>query len=253
MSHIISPTGRKAPSSIDIAFFIVTLLFSTLSISSEAKKHGHGSETFKALEIDLAAGRTSHSEDFYYWDSHGSIGNDEHQWLFKSEGEFVESDFERLEIWGMYSKPIDEFWNAQAGIRYDFEPTAIGYLAFGIEGTAPFEIETEWHAFISHEGDLSTRIKLHLDLPLTQRIFTKPYLELDIQAQNVEEIEVGSGFSGIEFGIRTRYEITRKLAPFLDLRYERLLGQTKNDAEASVPGSEETSSFIVMIGLQLAF
>jgi uncharacterized protein involved in copper resistance len=44
---------------------------------------------------------------------------------------------------------------------------------------------------------------------------------------------IGSGLSTVEAGLRLRYEITRKFAPYVDVHYERKFGQTSSIARSN--------------------
>lgn len=44
--------------------------------------------------------------------------------------------------------------------------------------------------------------------------------------QRVEEFTTGSGLNNLEFGVRLRYEIHRKFAPYIGLSLDRSFGQT---------------------------
>lgn len=104
--------------------------------------------------------------------------------------------------------------------------------------------------FISDEGDLTARLRREHDLLLTQRLIFQPYVEINLSAQDVEEQEIGAGFTEGEIGFQTRYEITRKFAPYVDLRYERKFGETASFAEDE---GEDKDDFVAALGIRLMF
>jgi copper resistance protein B len=63
---------------------------------------------------------------------------------------------------------------------------------------------------------------------LTQQWVLKPYGELNLFTQDVDELSADRGFSNTEIGLQLRYEVTRKFAPYLDLRHERNFGDDKD-------------------------
>jgi copper resistance protein B len=63
--------------------------------------------------------------------------------------------------------------------------------------------------------------------------------------QDVEALEVGAGFSSAELGVQTRYEFTRQFAPYVDLKYERKLGETADLND----GADD--NFIISLGIRL--
>lgn len=75
-------------------------------------------------------------------------------------------------------------------------------------------------------------------------------MEINLSAQDVEEQEIGAGFVDGEFGLQTRYEITRKFAPYIDLRYERKFGETSSIAKSE---GEDNDNVIGAVGIRFMF
>lgn len=199
------------------------------------------------LETDIGAGR---DDTIASWDFDGWIGSDYDKLWLKSEGETEDGDTHQAEFWAMYSRNVAEFWDAQLGVRHDTEPRSTSYLVAGFEGLAPYFFETEAHLFVSNDGDVSARLRQENDLLMTQQLIMQPYLEVNLFAQDVPELDTGAGLADAEIGIQTRYEITRKFAPYLDLRYERKFGETANIAKDE---GERRDDFIASVGLRLMF
>ncbi len=199
------------------------------------------------LEADVGEGR---DYTIGSWDLDGWVGGDYHKLAIKSEGEVANSHSEQAEFWTMYSRNVAEFWDAQLGIRYDDTPVNEGYLVLGVEGLAKYFFETEAHLFVSAEGDVSVRVRQENELLITQRLILQPYIELEVFAQDVPEQDVAAGLATGEFGLQTRYEITRKFAPYFDLRYERSFSSTGRIAARE---GERKEDFIAAVGLRLLF
>jgi copper resistance protein B len=233
---------------------LATLLVLTVSgaaSAAEVESHQaeHGGQTFHMfrLEADYGAGQ---DDPIASWDFDGWIGGDVNKLWLKSEGEVVDGKTEQAEFWAMYSRNVATFWDAQVGIRHDTQPESTTYLVAGFEGLAPYFFETEAHLFVSDEGDVSARIRQENDFLLTQRLILQPYIEANLYAQDVTDQEVGAGLANAEFGLQTRYEITRKFAPYVDFRYERKFGETSSIAKKN---GEDNDDFIASIGLRLMF
>lgn len=236
--------------------FLITLFSIAFSIPAFAQEethhpadHQHGSEIWHRflLEGDYGAGQEGPVAS---WDLDGWIGTDENKLWLKSEGESSDGKLEQAESWALYSRNIAEFWDAQAGLRHDTQPDSATYLALGFDGLAPYFFETEAHLFVSDEGDVSARLRQENDFLLTQRLILQPYAEINLSAQDVEEQEIGGGFTEGEIGLQTRYEITRKFAPYIDLRYERKFGETASIAEDE---GEDKDDFITVLGIRFMF
>lgn len=220
----------------------------SLAVAADMKEM-HEDTTFHMIRLDTDIG-DSNEGSFGTWDLDGWVGGDTEKLWLRSEGEVVGGETEEAEAWAMYSRNIATYWDAQVGVRYDWEPVSTAYLVAGFEGLAPYWFETQAHLFLSDEGDLSARIREENDLLLTQRLIAQPYAEIDLYAQDVPEQEVGAGLSSAQFGLQTRYEITRKFAPYIDISYERKFGETGRLAEAD---DESKDEFIGAVGLRLMF
>lgn len=216
---------------------------------NDPHKNEHGGQIFHMfrMETDYGAGK---DDPVASWDFNGWVGTDENKLWLKSEGERVDDKTEAAEFWAMYSRNIATFWDAQVGIRHDTQPESTSYLVAGFEGLAPYFFETEAHLFVSDDGNVSTRIRQENDFLITQRLILQPYIEANLYAQDVPEQDVGAGLANGEIGLQTRYEITRKFAPYLDLRYERKFGETSSIAKSA---GENRDDFIASMGLRLMF
>jgi copper resistance protein B len=187
-----------------------------------------------ATEVDSA--------DLVTWDGAAWIGGDVNKLWLKTEGESEVGDVAGAEVQALWSRNIADFWDLQAGVRVDLEPDTTAHLAFGVQGLAPYRFETEATAFVSEDGDLSVRLHQSFDLHLTQRLIAEPYVELEAYAQDIAERGVGAGLAHGEVGLQTRYEITRKFAPYIDLAWEGALGETASITRANGGDVSATSA-----------
>ena len=235
--------------------YIVTagLLVVALSAHAEDMKHDmameHGgtiNHMFR-LETDYGA---SEEGGLATWDLDGWVGTDENKLWLKSEGTHTDGKLEDGEFWGMYSRNIATFWDAQAGIRMDAGPDAATYGVLGVTGLAPYYFETEAHLFLSTEGDVTARLREENDFLLTQKLILQPYAEVNLAAQDIPEREIGAGLTDGKVGLQTRYEFTKKFAPYVDVHYGRKFGETSSLAKQH---GEDDNGFVGAVGLRLMF
>jgi copper resistance protein B len=201
----------------------------------EELRREHGSIVTSRILIDQLETRIRKGRDGYFLNAEAWYGGDINKLWLKTEieGEIGRSP-EQAEAQVLYSRAIDPWWNLQAGVRYDFRPDPErAYLVLGIEGLAPYWFEVDAAAFVSNKGDVSARLEVENDLRLTQKLILQPRIELDLAAQDVPEIGVGSGLSSAEGGLRLRYEIKREFAPYVGVAYERAFGDTANFRRAA--------------------
>ena len=209
----------------------------------------HGGQIFHAFRLETDYGG-SKGEGIASWDLDGWIGTDENKLWLKSEGEHKDGKVEDAEFWALYSRNVATFWDAQVGVRYDAEPTSTAYAVLGINGLAPYWFETEAHLFISDKGDVSARLREENDFLITQKLILQPYAEINLFAQDVPERDVGAGLSDGKIGLQTRYEFTRKFAPYVDVHYGRKFGETSSIAKGN---GEDNDELVGAIGLRLMF
>lgn len=239
---------------INILISTFLLLGFSLSVHAQDLKkspadHNHGSDIWHMfrLEVDYGAGVNAPVAS---WDLDGWVGTDENKLWIKPEGDNDDGTTERAEFWAMYSRNISTFWDVQAGVRYDTQPDNTSYMVLGFVGLAPYFFETEAHMFISDHGDVSARLRQEIDFLVTQRLIIQPYGEINVSAQDAPEQNIGAGLTRTELGLQSRYEITRKIAPYVDIYYEQKYGET-----SSIARHEEgyDNNLIASLGLRFMF
>ena len=204
-----------------------------------------GGQTFAQIMFNLAEVQVRNGRDGYRWDGQAWFGADLDRLVIKTEGEGVfREGIESAEVQALYSRAIDPYFNVQIGVRHDFQPTpSRTYATIGIEGLAPYWFEVEGALFLSNKGDILGRLEGYYDQRITQRLILQPRVELNFAAQNVPENRIGVGLSDVELGLRLRYEISRKFAPYVGVSYEAKTGRTASYAR--VEGKKTTSGSLV--------
>jgi copper resistance protein B len=216
---------------------LILFLLSSPSMAQESMDHDSESTVFHAMRLETDAGR-HRGKDTTSWDLDGWIGGDDNKLWVKSLGETVGSKVEQAELWSLYSRNISPFWDAQIGLRQDFNPTDHTYLATGLKGLAPYFFDTEIHVFVRDDGGIGARLRQENELLLTNRLIAKPYAEVNLNAKNDAAANVGTGLTDIQIGLLTRYEFTRFFAPYIDLKYRQKFGSTADYAKRSGEGAE---------------
>jgi len=190
--------------------------------------------------------------DGYVFEAQGWVGNDDHKAFLKAEGEteFGE-EVEAAEVQVLYSRLVSDFFDAQAGIRYDFEPhPSRAYAVLGLQGLAPQFFEVDAALFLSEKADVSARLEAEYELLITQRLVLQPLVELNISFQDVDELDLGAGPTDVEFGLRLRYEFFREFAPYIGVAYERDLFDT---AEITREHGGDVDALSFVAGIRLFF
>lgn len=188
----------------------------------------HGSMPASKLLIDQLETRDRRGRDGYYLNAEGWYGGDiDKLWLkTEIEGEYGRKA-EQAEFQALWSHAIDPWFNLQAGARFDAQPDTRGHLVLGVEGLAPYWIEVDAAAFLSDKGDVTARVEAEHDMRLTQKLILQPRVEIDFAAQDIPRQQIGSGLSSAELGLRLRYQIVPRFAPYIGVNYERAFGDTR--------------------------
>lgn len=206
-------------------------------------KEGHGNQINNLLIAERFEYSSSDSEDAIVWEAQGWVGTDYHKLWVKTEGEYVDGDgTEEAELQLLYSRAVSAFWDLQAGVRHDMEPSpSRSHLVLGVQGMAPYWFEVDSAVFLSDEGKLSARFEAEYDLFLTQRLILQPRLELNFAASADEAIGIGRGFFDSVAELRLRYEFRREFAPYIGLSWGGDFGDTADFRENPEDDSRELS------------
>ncbi len=155
------------------------------------------------------------------------IGRDYNALVIKAEGEFAKSKLEEARTELLYSHSIATYWDAQVGARYDsgIGPNR-GWLAFGVQGLAPYWFEIDATAYVGEQGRTAVRLGAEYELLITQRLVAQPRIEANFYGKNDPQREIGSGLSDTTVGLRLRYEFSRQFAPYVGVEWANSYGKT---------------------------
>jgi len=196
-------------------------------------------------------GRFNGSNTEFRWDGQGWVGTDYQKLWIKSEGTFSNDALEDGQQQFLYSRAVTTYFDLQGGQRSDLDsrPTR-NWAAFGVQGLAPYSFDLEVTGFVSGEGHLAAKLEASYDLLLTQRLILQPQIEMNLYSKSDPARLVGAGFSDIDTGLRLRYEIDRKFAPYIGVVYQGKFGQTANFARQA---GESTGDVRFAFGVRVWF
>lgn len=185
------------------------------------------------------------------WDGTTWIGTDLNRVWIRSEGERSDGRVDEADVEVLYGHSVATWWNLVAGVRHDIRPGAAhDFLAVGAMGLAPGKFEIEATGYVGSGGQTSLRLEAQRDLLLTNRLILQPLVEINAFGRDDPRRGIGSGLSTIEAGLRLRYEIDRRFAPYLGLVRERAFGGT---AEARRADGEDVDTTRLVAGIHFWF
>lgn len=188
------------------------------------------------------------------------IGTDENKIFLKAHVNKQESYDTEYDLKILYSRMISDFWDAQVGTRYriekvkhrqhstDTEEKLDGVI--GVHGMAPYFFETDAYLYIGKDNYSGLSVETERDLLLTQKLIFTPYLDMDVIFNDDSKYAKRSGLNGVTAGLETRYEISKKIMPYIDIAYEYSKGDKTTSFQSS-NGSE--SSWLYGAGVRFKF
>ena len=91
------------------------------------------------------------------------------------------------------------------------------------------------------------RVTGSYDLLLAQRWILQPEAELNFDSKDDPARQIGSGLSDLDAGLRLRYEVSRRFAPYVGFAYN---GKYGNTARYSHEAGETTYGSQFVFGLR---
>jgi copper resistance protein B len=209
-------------------------------------------EILAHLLFNELEGRFNGSNTQFRWEGQGWVGTDYDKLWIKSEGTLLANgtvDDGQQQF--LYSRAITTYFDLQGGLRSDIDsrPTR-NWGALGIQGLAPYFFDLELTGYASNAGHLAAKLEASYDLLLTQRLILQPQVEVNLYSKADPVRMIGAGFSDIDTGLRLRYEIDRKFAPYIGVVYEGKFGQTASLAKRA---GESTGDFRFAFGMRIWF
>jgi copper resistance protein B len=184
--------------------------------------------------FDQLEGRTNGRDNEFRWDGQGWIGTDMNKLWFKSEGFVEHGQATDGDTEALYDRPIPflRYFDAQAGVRYDLDSNpGRTWGAIGVEGLAPYFFQFEPTFYFSDRERFAGRLIGSYDFLITQRLIMQPEIEMNFYNKRDPSRGIGSGLSDLDTGLRLRYEISRKFAPYIGFAYTQTFGETATFAK----------------------
>lgn len=169
------------------------------------------------------------------------FGSDINRLSIKAEGDYSNGVFDESRTEALWARAITPYWDTQLGVRQDtgLVPNTT-WLAFGIQGLAPYWFHLDAEGYVSTQGRTSLRLEGSYDMYLTQRLVAQPRFEIYAYGKQ-EDPYYGSGVNSSSLGLRFRYEITRQLAPYIGVQWLNTYGQTRSMASLDGASNQQTA------------
>ena len=171
---------------------------------------------------------------FMFYNLQARFGRDYDRAVLKAEGNTDGGKFRDAHTELLWGHALAPFWDTQLGVRYD---SGTGpdrrWLAFGVQGLAPYWFNMEATAYAGEQGRSMFRFAAEYDLLLTQKLILQPRVEANLYGKRDAARALGSGLSDLAVGLRLRYEIRREFAPYIGVERAAKFGGTADYARAA--------------------
>lgn len=170
-------------------------------------------------------------------------GSDTDRALLKAEGDWRAGKVRESRTELLWSHAASAYWDTLLGLRHDDagrDGPGRDWLAFGVQGLAPYWIELDATAYLGGQGRSALRVAADTELLLTRRLVLQPSVELNLHGKDDAPHGIGRGLSDASAGLRLRYEFSRRCAPYLGAEWAGQFGRTAELARAAGAATRET-------------
>ncbi|MDE2598428.1 MAG: copper resistance protein B [Rhodocyclaceae bacterium] len=209
-------------------------------------------KNFAALLVDRLERSHSSQSNATAYELQAWYGSAFNKLTLKAEGEVADSRVEEARTELLWSRAFATFWDTQVGVRNDtgHDTASRNWLAFGVQGLAPYWFEVDATAYVGQHGRTALRLSAEYELLLTQRLILQPRIEANLYGKEDTEAEVGRGLSNGTAGLRLRYEFSRQFAPYIGVERQQYFGDSADFVQAAGGRRGETR---VVAGVRLWF
>lgn len=208
-------------------------------------------KSFGSVLFDKLEAVRSHGSNSVAYDLYARFGRDYDKLVIKAEGEVASGKLQDARTEALWSHAVATFWDAQLGVRQD---SGIGpdrtWLAFGMQGLAPYWFEVDATAYVGNGGRTALRLGAEYELLVTQRLIVQPRIEANLYGKSDAARDIGKGISDLTTGLRVRYEFSRQFAPYVGVEWANRFGESADLARAA---GELTRSTRYVAGMRFWF
>ncbi|WP_113065196.1 copper resistance protein B [Oleiagrimonas sp. MCCC 1A03011] len=196
-----------------------------ISFAPDHDVHMHGDSRFGMLAVDRleyvygdhAKGASLEGRAWY--------GGDLDRAVLEFEGDSSGGRVTDSRVEALWSHAVSAYWDTQLGVRHDGgEGPSRDWVAFGVQGLAPYWFDVQAEVYAGSSGRTAARVEVEYDVLFTQRLILTPKFELNAYGKDDPARGIARGVSDAGFGLRLRYEIRRRFAPYLGIEWSRRLG-----------------------------
>ncbi|MEO6983967.1 MAG: copper resistance protein B [Paralcaligenes sp.] len=226
-----APSDARDPNAYSDGY---TLDSGKYALDPSQRLHMSDEHNFASLQVNRLEYVKAKGDESVAYEAQAWFGGTYNRAVLKAEGEVARGKLldSRTEL--LWGHAISTFWDSQLGVRYDhgIGPNR-GWLAFGVQGLAPYWFNVDATAYVGNNGRTALRLGVEYDLLLTQKLVLQPRAEVNFYGKRDEARERGSGLSDGVAGLRLKYKVTRQFVPYIGVEWVGKFGQTADFTRAA--------------------
>jgi len=204
--------------------------------------HMADTHSLASLLVDRFEAVRGDDNSFAAYDLQAWYGRTYDRAVLKSEGDADGGEVQEARSELLWGHAVAAYWDTQLGARHDSgEGPNREWLAFGVQGLAPYWFEVELAGYLGEAGRTTLRFNTEYELLFTQKLILQPRIEANAYGKDDAGRGLGSGLSNLTAGVRLRYEIRREFAPYVGIEWARKFGETGDLARAAGEDASETA------------
>lgn len=229
MSSESAPAEARDPHAYSDGYTLTQGLYVHPNAMQLIMAHGHGSWAVLVDQLEYQSDHEAYAYDVQAW-----YGSSYDRFVVKAEGDIKEDVVQESSTELLWSHAQTAYFDSLLGARVDYsrDGDEHEWLALGLQGLAPYWFETDINAYVDDQGQVLISAGAEYDLLITQKWLLQPSAALNWYAKDDLENEIGAGLSDLTFGLRLRYEISPKFAPYVGVEWTNSYGDAADFLEA---------------------
>ena len=199
----------------------------------------HAGDTHHLLRAERLEGWDNAHGSGQAWEVRGWWGSDTRRAWLRAEGE-RDNGRSNGHIDLLYGQATGPWWEAVAGLRQEHGDLSRTRAAIGLQGLAPYRLETQATLVLGGAPHAELEVAVEHEVLLTNRLILTPALEASALLRDDPDTARARGLASVEAGLRLRYEVTRRFAPYLGVEHERLIGRSADLARENAHAARHT-------------
>ena len=232
-SHHVAPSPLPSPTAAERA-----AAFPADFEAMDMRAHMDDDPWVAALRVDRLE---RDDDDGEAWQLRASLARSERRLVLSSEGRRSDGAMASHALEARWQWATGPWWDALVAVRdaRGGDRPSRQWVGIGASGIAPYRVHVDAVAYLGSGGRVAARIEADYDLLLSNRLKLSPKIEAWLHGDDDRATGIGRGLSEVDAGLRLRYEVTPRFAPYAGYAWSRKFGRSAEFArDAGGPAAD---------------